>query len=393
LVVVGFPTRDEAATIGQVVEAADEGLGQAGLSEAAVLVNADNDSLDGTAAMFLGCVARSRRVTVATGARGTGKGTNLLAIFHAALDMGAERVVVLDGDVRSGEPWWVTRLLGAVDCDSPGVAVPVYRRNRYEGIITNHLASPLLAAVLGVNLQQPIAGDFAFSRAFIERAVTWPLPESAQLYGIDIWLTGNAAREGHRISQVPLGRKIHNPVFPKTVRMSQQVIDALLHLFYLSGNPRPPCHAKAPARSTTDDVAVPRDTDLTERVFAWVSRYLVRNADAISEVFPCLTEAVPGPHGLAGMPAALWAEVLADALAAVEAGRGVEARDHLVALFVCRVAAHWQEIEQLGTPEAIDAVLDEQSAMVSAAISRRAPQFTVRPPMEFRPGPWTEGPA
>ena len=41
-------------------------------------------------------------MTVATGALGTGKGTNLLAIFHAALDLGAERVVVLDGDVRSG---------------------------------------------------------------------------------------------------------------------------------------------------------------------------------------------------------------------------------------------------------------------------------------------------
>ena len=51
------------------------------------------------------------------------------------------------------------------------MAVPVYRRNRYEGNTTNHLASPLLAAVLGVHVQQPIAGDFAFNRAFIERAV------------------------------------------------------------------------------------------------------------------------------------------------------------------------------------------------------------------------------
>ena len=36
----GFPTRDEAPTIGRVVAVADEGLGEAGLSAAAVLVSA-----------------------------------------------------------------------------------------------------------------------------------------------------------------------------------------------------------------------------------------------------------------------------------------------------------------------------------------------------------------
>jgi glucosylglycerate synthase len=390
LVVAGFPTRDEAPTIGRVVAVADEGLEQAGLAFAAVLVNADNDSRDGTAVVFLRCPARSRRVTVATGARGTGKGTNLMAIFHAALDLGAERVVVLDGDVRSGEPWWVARLLAAVDADGAAVAVPVYRRNRYEGNTTNHLASPLLAAVLGVDVQQPIAGDFAFSRAFIERAVTWPFPESAQLYGIDIWLTGNAAREGHRITQVPLGRKIHNPGFPKIVKISQQVIDTLWHVIYMSGSSRPLRSAQASARSTVDHAAIRPDADLTRRTFARVSCYLADHAGVVADVFPCLAGAVPGPDGLVDMPASLWAEVLADALAGLAAGRACEARDHLVALYLCRVAAYWREIERLARPAAIDALLDEQSALVSAAVSRRGLRFAARPPMDFRPGPWAE---
>jgi glucosylglycerate synthase len=388
--VAGFPTRNEASTIRQVVAVADDGLGQAGLSAAAVLVNADNDSRDGTAAVFLGCPARSRRMTVATGARGTGKGTNLMAIFHAALDMGAERVVVLDGDVRSGEPWWVQRLLGAVERDSPAVAVPLYRRNRYEGNTTNHLASPLLAAVLGVDVQQPIAGDFAFNRALIERAVTWPLPESAQLYGIDIYLTGNAAREGHQITQVPLGRKIHNPGFPKIVRISQQVIDALWHIFYLSSAPRPLAAPQRPARSTVDDAAVRPDAGLTERTFARVSRYMTTHAAAIAAAFPCLAGATAQRDGLVDMPAARWAEVLGDGLAALAAGRAVEARDHLVALYLCRVATYWREIERLRAPDAIDALLDEQSAMVSAAVSRRNIRFGSRPPMDFQVGPWAE---
>jgi glucosylglycerate synthase len=390
LVVAGFPTRNEALTIGKVVAVADQGLRDAGLSASAVLINADNGSCDGTVAAFSSCPARSQRMTVFTGSQGTGKGTNLLAIFHAALDLGAHRVVVLDGDVRSGEPWWITCLLSAVDCAGPAMAVPVYRRNRYEGNTTNHLASPLLAAALGTDVQQPIAGDFAFNRAFIERAVTWPLPESAQLYGIDIYLTGNAAREGHQIRQVRLGRKIHNPGFSKIVTISQQVIDALWHVIVLSGQVRQTACPRRLARSTVDDAAVRPDAGLIARTFARVSRYMLGNADAIAAVFPSLGGAPRAGDGLPQVPAATWAEVLADALTALAEGRGTEARDHLVALYLCRVRSYWREIEHLRWPDAIDALLDEQSALVADAVSRRSLRFTIRPPMDFRPGAWAE---
>ena len=114
---------DEAATIGWVVATAYEGLCIAGLASTAVLVNADKNSTDGTAAAFLSDAGKTRRLAVATGASGTGKGTNIMAIFHAALDLGAERVVVLDADVRSAGPWWTARLLEAVQVASPAMAV------------------------------------------------------------------------------------------------------------------------------------------------------------------------------------------------------------------------------------------------------------------------------
>jgi len=245
--VVGLPTRNEAATVGQVVATVEESLRRAGVWDRAVLVNADNGSRDGTPELFAAIVGGEHRLTVSTGAAGTGKGTNVLAIFHAALDLGAERVAVFDADVRSIEPDWLVRMLDAVVGDRPAMAVPVYRRNRYEGNTTNHIVSPLLAATLGVHVQQPIAGDFAFNRAFVERAVAWPLPESAQFYGIDVHLTRHAAREGFRIEQVPLGRKIHNPGFPKILCMSQQVIDAALHVVSRWPSPSRCCHAGPPA--------------------------------------------------------------------------------------------------------------------------------------------------
>ena len=42
-------------------------------------------------------------------------------------------------------------------------------------------------------------------------------------------------------------------------------------------------------------------------------------------------------------------------------------------------------------PDAIDALLDAQSALVADAVARRSLRFTVRPPMDFRVGPWTDG--
>jgi hypothetical protein len=389
-VVVGIPTRNEAATVQQVAVVADEGLCQAGWAESAILVNADNNSGDGTPAAFLATPGRVRKMALATGTDG-GKGTNVLAIFQAGLDLGAEKVALMDADVRSAEPCWVEAMLQAVDAKTPTMAVPVYRRNRYEGNTTNHLASPLLAAVLGVRVQQPIAGDFAFNRGFVEQAINWPLPESAQLYGIDIHLTGSAAREGCRIVEVPLGRKLHNPGFPKILHMSQQVIDSLFHVISLAGCPRRVPEAVPGPRTTVDVMAVRPEQALIERTAARVRAYLSCHRDEVTALFPSLGEAAWEPEGLMVVDAAAWAEVLADALGALAAGKARQARDHLVALYLCRVFTYWDEIEDLGEPGAIDAALDAQTAQVIRAVARRKLQFPSMPPMALIPGAWQGG--
>jgi hypothetical protein len=391
LVAVGFPTRNEAETIGRAVAAVEDGLASIGLSRRAVLINADNGSRDGTPDVFAETPGRVRRLVVATGETGTGKGTNVLAILRAARDEGAQRVAVLDADVRSMEPVWIARMLAAVDYGPAAVAVPIYRRNRFEGNTTNHIVSPLFAAVLGVHVQQPIAGDFAFNRAFVERAVAWRLPESAQLYGIDAHLIGNAAVEGCRITQVPLGRKIHNPGFPKILFMSQQVIDAVFHVMAGIGRPRAVLPGQVFPRSTVDAVAAPPDPALVKQTAAKVRGYLDAHNDQIAAVFPGLASASRGRDGLIAVDAATWAELLADAIAAVASGDAAQARDHLVALYLCRVITYWQEIDRMAIPAVIDAALDAQTAAVVKTVAQRNLFLSVRPPTAFRPGYWAEG--
>ncbi|GGP64547.1 glycosyltransferase family 2 protein [Saccharothrix coeruleofusca] len=385
--VVGIPARDEARTVGAVAEAADAGLRLAFPGGSNAVVLADNGSTDGTVDRFTETPLRARKVVARSGGEGTGKGTNVFAIIDRALELGADRVLLLDADVRSAEPEWVGRLAGAVDDERPTLAVPVYRRNRFEANTTNHLASPLLAAVFGVHLQQPIGGEFAFNRAFLERARTWPRPASAYLYGIDVWLTANALRERMRVVEVPLGRKLHNSPFPKILRLPQQVLDSLFHVVLRTDCVRPPRPGAVRSRAAVDGAAAPQDPAVVSRVSASVARYLDAHRDDVRALFPAADGLTAAPWGLR-VTTEQWPHVLADALAALAGGRFEQARDHLVALYVNRVLTFWEEIDGLDDTR-IDGLLDRQAELTVRAVrDRRIALGGSTGPGVFRVGHW-----
>ncbi|MFI9816022.1 glycosyltransferase family 2 protein [Saccharothrix variisporea] len=385
--VVGIPARDEERTVGAVAQAADAGLHLAFPTGTNVVVLAENGSTDDTVRRFAETPLRARKVVAGSPGTGTGKGTNVFAIIDQALDLGADHVLLLDADVRSTEPEWIGRLAQAVEGDEPALAVPSYRRNRFEANTTNHLASPLLAAVFGVHVEQPIGGEFAFNRAFLERTRHWPRPDSAYLYGIDVWLTANALREHMRVVEVPLGRKLHNSPFPKILRLPQQVLDSLFHVLLTTDHLRPPALDVPRARSAVDGTAVPQDPAVIAHVSASVARYLAAHRADVRALFPSAKELAPAPWGL-HVTSDDWPHVLADAVAAVAAGRFEAARDHLVALYVNRVMTFWREIDGLTGPD-IDRLLDHQATRtVEAVHSRRITLTGATGPSRFDVRHW-----
>ncbi|WP_199440043.1 glycosyltransferase family 2 protein [Umezawaea beigongshangensis] len=371
--VVGIPARDEASTVAAVARAADAGLSRAFPGGANVVLLADNGSTDGTVERFLDTDLRARQVVVRSSGIGTGKGTNVFAIADRALELDAERVVLLDADVRSTEPEWIGRLADAVDGPEPAIAVPVYRRDRYEANTTNHLAGPLLAGVFGARVQQPIGGEFAVNRAFLERAATWHRPASSYLYGVDVWLTGNALREGMRVVEVPLGRKLHNSPFPKILRLPQQVLDSLFHVVLRTSGTAVPDVRAAAVREAVDGAAVPQDPAVVASVTSSVAAYLAAHRADVHRLFPTARLLAPAPWGLR-IATDDWPHLLADAVQALGDGEFEAARDHLVALYVNRVLTFWDEIEGLDGSE-IDALLDRQTARTAHAVRRRGVTF------------------
>jgi hypothetical protein len=388
LTVVGIPTRNEAATIATVAAAADEGLAVACAPGGGVIVLADNGSTDGTVQRFLETPLRARTAVVQSPGECTGKGTNVFALIDKCLELGAQRLVLLDGDVRSARPDWVRRLARASDGPGPRMVLPVYRRNRYEATSTNHLVRPLLAAAFGAYVQQPIGGDFAFNRAFLERVADWRRPESANLYGIDVWLTANALHSGLDLIEVPLGRKVHNSPFPKILYLPQQVLDSLFHVIAEIGRLRPgqPSDRRDPA---VDELAVRQDPELIARINRSVNGYLAAHRADVDRLFPTAKTLAPAPWGL-HVTAGQWPHLLADSLQALADGELERSRDHLIALCVNRVMTFWTEIEGLSTP-AVDELLERQTRETASAVAERAISFAAPPdPRPFTAGRWLE---
>jgi glycosyltransferase involved in cell wall biosynthesis len=244
-IVVGIPSYNNADTIGHVARAVQIGLLKYFPSAKSVLVNSDGGSTDGTREVVEGATlgdldrlfvptSNGRPTRIITPYAGIpGKGSAFRTIFYLAARLGAKACCVVDSDLRSITPEWVESLLTPVYARGFDYVCPLYLRHKYDGTITNSIVYPLTRALYGVNLRQPIGGDFGVSgrlaRAYLEKDV-WDTDVAR--FGVDIWMTTTAVAEGYRCCQAFLGSKIHNPKDPgsELSAMLAQVVSAVFDL-------------------------------------------------------------------------------------------------------------------------------------------------------------------
>ncbi len=221
-VAVVIPARDEAATIGPVLDAVTA-FGD--LDEVVVV---DDHSRDDTAA-----VARHHdaRVVSLDGTRGKGA-----AMAAGARATTSELVVFLDADVVNTTPHFVGRLLQPLLEDPRILLVKGYYERPFHDMPTgggrvNELAArPILSLLfpgLG-EIRQPLAGETALRRDVLD-ALTL---EDA--YGVEIALLIDVARRYgvHALAQVDLGVRRHrNRPLEELRPMAVEVLRAALLRF------------------------------------------------------------------------------------------------------------------------------------------------------------------
>jgi hypothetical protein len=229
-IVVGIPSFNEADNIAHVVQQCDRGLREHFGDHDAIIINVDNDSFDDTEAAFHAADAKIPRVYLSTPPGVRGKGNNFFNLLMAAQQLEARAVVAVDADLESITPEWMPRLARPVIEHDHDFVTPVYARNEYDGTITNHVCYPLIYGLLGMDVRQPIGGDFALSGAFARSLLAAEWSDSTRQYGIDVFMTLNALTNGHSVAQTTLGAKIHKPSAPKLGPMFTQVVTTLFSM-------------------------------------------------------------------------------------------------------------------------------------------------------------------
>ena len=233
-ILVGIPSYNNAGTIGYVAEQATQGMVKHFPDLKPVLMNSDGGSTDNTMERVTRANV-SGRVEIVTGQYLglPGKGSSFRAIFEAAEMLGVKACVVVDSDLRSITPDWIRLLASPIIEDGYDYVAPFYSRHKYDGTITNNIAYPLTRALYGLDVRQPIGGDFGFSDQLAKTYLTKDVWETdVARFGIDIWMTTTAINEGFKIAQTYLGAKIHDAKDPAAHLgpMFRQVVGTLFML-------------------------------------------------------------------------------------------------------------------------------------------------------------------
>jgi len=139
----------------------------------------------------------------------------------------------VDSDLRSITPQWIELLAGPIVKEGYGYVTPYYNRHKYDGTITNNIVYPMTRMLYGLDVRQPIGGDFGFSAQLLDHYLNQDVWDTdVARYGIDIWMTTTAINLGFKVCQAHLGVKIHDAKDPAEALgpMFVQVVGTLFSL-------------------------------------------------------------------------------------------------------------------------------------------------------------------
>lgn len=233
---VGVPSYENAKSIGHVARTCARALATRFAGDRVLLVNSDGNSADGTREAFVSAGREelgASRVLSFKYQGVPGKGTAVRGILETAVLTRATAVVLVDADLRSITADWIQRLARPVLSGEYDFVAPYYVRDKNDATITNHICYPVMRALYGVAVRQPIGGDFGVSGDLTKALVTSDVWDSdVARFGIDIWMTTTAVATGHRIAQAWLGTKVHDAKDPVSdlAPMFREVVGTVFRL-------------------------------------------------------------------------------------------------------------------------------------------------------------------
>jgi len=220
-IVVGLPTHNNAKTIEPLIRAIQACILKCFPRERAVIINADGGSQDGTPELVTGAsiddrwsaskvyALRTLHSISTSYARTPEPGIALRTILTAAELLRAKACVIVSPHSTSIEPDWLQRLVRPVYNDTFDLVSPIYRRQKFEGVLLRSLLYPMTRAIYGYRVREPYGSEFAISGRlatdFLAKE-TWN--NECGRIGPEISLTIMAITGKYRVCQSFLGTKV-----------------------------------------------------------------------------------------------------------------------------------------------------------------------------------------
>ena len=319
--VVSIPSHNEANTIGYAALQADEGLARYFPGVRAVVINCDKNSPDHTKEAFLKTTTRVPKISLSTPPGNQRRGNTLRTLFRKAVELQAKAIIVVDADAQTLTPEWIKHL-GEPVFKGFALVTPLYVQHKYEGLINHEIAYPVVRALLGRRVRQPIGVDFALSGGLARSYVESPLwDEGVAGFGLGVFMTTLALNRGSLLCQAFVGKpKAHRArgsagsVFRDVVRTLFSLIPRLNASWLRVKHSRPtpvfgfqPREPEAPPKVTVDG----------ERLFSRFREGLPSYGEVWEkvlspEVFGKLLETYEMEKPFFAFPTDLWARILFD---------------------------------------------------------------------------------
>jgi glucosylglycerate synthase len=221
-ILIGLPTHNNASTIGAIVQTVQAGILRWFPRDRTVIINADGGSRDGTPELVTGASIDDVRHTMNLPALRTLHSIStrygnspadtmaLHTILAAAELLQAKACVVMSPESSNIEGDWLTKLLQPVRGDAFDLVTPIYRRQKFEGLLITNLLYPMTRALYGFSIREPYTRDFALSGQFAsDFLVRNAWDDRSNGSGIELRLTLLALRDHRRVCQAFLGDREH----------------------------------------------------------------------------------------------------------------------------------------------------------------------------------------
>ena len=218
-ILVGIPTYNNADTIVPLVNAARSGalrypeyrtvIMQAdGGSDDSTLTRA-RDALDGWSNFIQTSYPLYPVHKLAVSAYGIpGRDSAFQTIFSTAEQLGVRACCVIEPGLETVPPDWINSLVQPILESGFDFVAPQYLFNKYEGTITTGILYPVVRALFGKQIRQPLGIDFGFSGTFIRHCLSdnkWNREIRHQT--VDLCTTLEAVHGGFKICQALLGAR------------------------------------------------------------------------------------------------------------------------------------------------------------------------------------------